>query len=157
MLPCKGLYWDMHGLIFETSIWLLAGSTRFLTTLLFALQRWKRFHTLDTTPSPPGIQCNLSSHKPIKGVHIESQATIASYNTYTPILTQLAIMATTSAGHNVSHLYLLHKQLQLDPTRVASVISKHPSGLSLPTSIRYHPRLLQPVCVTVPAPRRVLW
>ena len=27
--PCKDLYWDMHGLIFETSIWLLAGSTRF--------------------------------------------------------------------------------------------------------------------------------
>ena len=27
---CKDLYWDMHGLIFETSIWLLAGSTRFL-------------------------------------------------------------------------------------------------------------------------------
>ena len=24
----KHLYWDMHGLIFETSIWLLAGSTR---------------------------------------------------------------------------------------------------------------------------------
>ena len=23
------LYWDMHGLIFETSIWLLAGSTRY--------------------------------------------------------------------------------------------------------------------------------
>ena len=29
--PCKDLYWDMHGLIFETSIWLLAGSTRFLS------------------------------------------------------------------------------------------------------------------------------
>ena len=28
--PCKSLYWDMHGLIFETSIWLLAGSTRLL-------------------------------------------------------------------------------------------------------------------------------
>ena len=28
MLPCKSWYWDMHGLIFETSIWLLAGSTR---------------------------------------------------------------------------------------------------------------------------------
>ena len=27
--PCEDLYWDMHGLIFETSIWLLAGSTRF--------------------------------------------------------------------------------------------------------------------------------
>ena len=27
---CEGLYWDMHGLIFETSIWLLAGSTRFI-------------------------------------------------------------------------------------------------------------------------------
>ena len=26
MLPCKSWYWDMHGLIFETSIWLLAGS-----------------------------------------------------------------------------------------------------------------------------------
>ena len=25
---CKYLCWDMHGLIFETSIWLLAGSTR---------------------------------------------------------------------------------------------------------------------------------
>ena len=30
---CKDLYWDMHGLIFETSIWLLAGSTRFLSAL----------------------------------------------------------------------------------------------------------------------------
>ena len=28
--PYRSLYWDMHGLIFETSIWLLAGSTRFL-------------------------------------------------------------------------------------------------------------------------------
>ena len=28
--PCRSLYWDMHGLIFETSIWLLAGSTRFV-------------------------------------------------------------------------------------------------------------------------------
>ena len=30
MLPCKSWYWDMHGLIFETSIWLLAGSTRLM-------------------------------------------------------------------------------------------------------------------------------
>ena len=28
VLPYKSLYWHMHGLIFETSIWLLAGSTR---------------------------------------------------------------------------------------------------------------------------------
>ena len=28
--PDRSLHWDMHGLIFETSIWLLAGSTRFL-------------------------------------------------------------------------------------------------------------------------------
>ena len=28
--PYRSLYWDMHGLIFETSIWLLAGSTRFI-------------------------------------------------------------------------------------------------------------------------------
>ncbi len=28
VLPYRSLYWDMHGLIFETSIWLLAGSTR---------------------------------------------------------------------------------------------------------------------------------
>ena len=27
--PYKSLYWDMHGLIFEASIWLLAGSTRY--------------------------------------------------------------------------------------------------------------------------------
>ena len=30
--PYKGLYLDMHGLIFETSIWLLAGSTRWMYT-----------------------------------------------------------------------------------------------------------------------------
>ena len=29
--PYRSLYWDMHGLIFETSIWLLAGSTRLLS------------------------------------------------------------------------------------------------------------------------------
>ena len=28
--PYRSLYWDMHGLIFETSIWLLAGSTRLM-------------------------------------------------------------------------------------------------------------------------------
>ena len=33
--PYRSLYWDMHGLIFETSIWLLAGSTRLL-------QDWRR-------------------------------------------------------------------------------------------------------------------
>ena len=26
--PYRSLYWDMHGLVFKTSIWLLAGSTR---------------------------------------------------------------------------------------------------------------------------------
>ena len=31
--PCINLYWDMHGLIFETSIWLLAGSTRYLARM----------------------------------------------------------------------------------------------------------------------------
>ena len=30
--PYKSLYLDMHGLIFETSIWLLAGSTRLLAS-----------------------------------------------------------------------------------------------------------------------------
>ena len=32
--PYKGLYLDMHGLIFETSIWLLAGSTRWLSIVM---------------------------------------------------------------------------------------------------------------------------
>ena len=31
--PYWGLYLDMHGLIFETSIWLLAGSTRYLARM----------------------------------------------------------------------------------------------------------------------------
>ena len=31
VLPYRSLYWDMHGLIFETSIWLLAGSTRLVS------------------------------------------------------------------------------------------------------------------------------
>ena len=37
--PYRSLYWDMHGLIFETSIWLLAGSTRFLRTTCGQLTR----------------------------------------------------------------------------------------------------------------------
>ena len=43
--PCKSLYWDMHGLIFETSIWLLAGSTRLIRHCrewLLRAQRTKR-------------------------------------------------------------------------------------------------------------------
>ena len=32
--PYRSLYWDMHGLIFETTIWLLAGSTRFVDVTL---------------------------------------------------------------------------------------------------------------------------
>ena len=37
--PYRSLYWDMHGLIFETSIWLLAGSTRFC----FRTSPWTRY------------------------------------------------------------------------------------------------------------------
>ena len=41
--PIWNLFWDMHGLIFETSIWLLAGSTRFLTwTAKPTLRYWHR-------------------------------------------------------------------------------------------------------------------
>ena len=37
--PYRSLYWDMHGLIFETSIWLLAGSTRFVNQPLSSSSR----------------------------------------------------------------------------------------------------------------------
>ena len=30
MLPCKNWYWDMHGFIFETIIWQLVGTTRWM-------------------------------------------------------------------------------------------------------------------------------
>ena len=40
--PCRSLYWDMHGLIFETSIWLLAGSTRFVRfRYVFVKECWR--------------------------------------------------------------------------------------------------------------------
>ena len=49
--PNKSLYWDMHGLISETSIWLLAGSTRLnyyhYCTLILMHKWWTckfRFH-----------------------------------------------------------------------------------------------------------------
>ena len=46
--PYKGLYLDMHGLIFETSIWSLAGSTRWwLLTSRFASRAFAPL----TTPS----------------------------------------------------------------------------------------------------------
>ena len=43
--PCKSLYWDMHGLIFETSIWLLAGSTRFIPKSPFIVTGTESMHT----------------------------------------------------------------------------------------------------------------
>ena len=51
----KCLYLDMHGLIFETSIWLLAGSTRFLSLPVDAHLRGyqpieKRWGLLETRP-----------------------------------------------------------------------------------------------------------
>ncbi len=51
----KCLYLDMHGLIFETSIWLLAGSTRFLSLPADAHLRGyqpieKRWGLLETRP-----------------------------------------------------------------------------------------------------------
>ena len=36
------LYLDMHGLVFETSIWLLAGSTRLLSSSTASLQAAKQ-------------------------------------------------------------------------------------------------------------------
>ena len=56
VLPYRSLYWDMHGLIFETSIWLLAGSTRFLRTI----SGWQRLAT--TLPVAKGI-CTKGSHR----------------------------------------------------------------------------------------------
>ena len=45
--PYRSLYWDMHGLIFETSIWLLAGSTRFLSShRVVALKRQQRARSI---------------------------------------------------------------------------------------------------------------
>ena len=51
--PYRSLYRDMHGLIFETSIWLLAGSTRFLNrTPLWSAERraWKEDRLKQLTP-----------------------------------------------------------------------------------------------------------
>ena len=44
----KCLYLDMHGLIFETSIWLLAGSTRFLSLSLQSFQKYSNRTSLAT-------------------------------------------------------------------------------------------------------------
>ena len=56
--PYKGLYLDMHGLIFETSIWSLAGSTRWwLLTSRFT----NRTNALLPTPNLPSNEnavCN---------------------------------------------------------------------------------------------------
>ena len=43
--PCEDLYWDMHGLIFETSIWLLAGSTRFYQKRARAIAERRPVHS----------------------------------------------------------------------------------------------------------------
>ena len=39
VLLCWNIYTHMHGLIFETSIWLLAGSTRFLHYITFVINQ----------------------------------------------------------------------------------------------------------------------
>ena len=48
------LYLDMHGLIFETSIWLLAGSTRYLT---------REFHCWNTGKRANAPQHNKRQHQ----------------------------------------------------------------------------------------------
>ena len=55
--PYRSLYWDMHGLIFETSIWLLAGSTRCVLHHRQHMRQW-------TSVPPSGSQQSviLSSH-----------------------------------------------------------------------------------------------
>ena len=69
----KRLYLDMHGLIFETSVWLLAESTRLLSWRVFPIEtvhfyvhhlHWKytcRLITLNFTHSITRIYCNTNA------------------------------------------------------------------------------------------------
>ena len=78
--PYRSLYWDMHGLIFETSIWLLAGSTRFLRTISDR-QGVKQTTTSAVTEgictkgfvvcNEPGIDTETSA--PMRGLPMRSQ------------------------------------------------------------------------------------
>ena len=74
--PCRSLYWDMHGLIFETSIWLLAGSTR-----LILCHRRKGSRETPRLPSHGGLTNSLATEcrRPPQGMtpkessHMNSQ------------------------------------------------------------------------------------
>ena len=57
----KRLYLDMHGLIFETSIWLLAGSTRYLSFKKEPPSKISSPPTRDYSPRRRGKKINLGN------------------------------------------------------------------------------------------------
>ena len=70
VLPYRGLYLDMHGLIFETSITLLAGSTRFILRLPLPhmqLQQQK-------------MQNNKGSEQPNMSIQIQDNVSIGCHS-----------------------------------------------------------------------------
>ena len=69
--PYRSLYWDMHGLIFETSIWLLAGSTRFLQSQQWIIQAHSRmrFNNDCCTAIP---RCYLAGNSSKFHLHLQS-------------------------------------------------------------------------------------
>ena len=79
VVPYKNLHWDMHGLIFETSIWLLAGSTR--------LQREPDSHIHDMNLYYPAssllfdhvLILNISTNASIYSWFKRSQSTSAAW------------------------------------------------------------------------------
>ena len=72
--PYRSLYWDMHGLIFETSIWLLAGSTRLMHNHKEARQTQSR---MSRNP------CGTSSETQFQHIQRTAVGTLITIKTYT--------------------------------------------------------------------------
>ena len=74
--PYRSLYWDMHGLIFETSIWLLAGSTR----CVFSAATVHSVAATSESPRSQGHAVNLAlrrTHRLLTAICICAQLQIA--------------------------------------------------------------------------------
>ena len=96
--PYRSLYWDTHGLIFETSIWLLAGSTRFVKSYRWQLQLQERMEQRSQNSS--------NKHEVVHNLKTQRLNTSSKHcsarGTYhlTPVSSTCAVVENNSASNN---------------------------------------------------------
>ena len=132
--PCRSLYWDMHGLIFETSIWLLAGSTRFVHRSMY-LSTEMRYMTRSRHSKH-----NLGRKGTDRGSIFRKKSTITNIRTLiqgkptAPLETELMrndLVKGVFSSHNRNWVTLFHERSSV-PNRIQVPRQTLPHNISIP-------------------------